>query len=173
MAIGNAAGQTAQGQGSVAIGYLAGSQQAANSIVISALGTVVTGASVSGTFIAPIRGIATATPVLVYNAATNEITYNTSSIKYKKNVINLQQDTSKLYNITAREYDAKVDDKHYIGYIAEELDSIDTNFTWKNSDNLPEGIEWFNLLIYAIEEIKGLKNRIEILKNRIEILENK
>ena len=104
--------------------------------------------------------------MLVYNATTNEITYNTSSIKYKKNVINLQQDTSKLYNITAREYDAKVDDKHYIGYIAEELDSIDTNFTWKNSDNSPEGIEWFNLLIYAIEEIKILKNRIEILENK-------
>ena len=78
-----------------------------------------------------------------------------------------------MYNITAREYDAKVDDKHYIGYIAEELNSIDPNFTWKNADGSPEGIEWFNLLIYAIEEIKSLKNSIEIFKNRIEILENK
>jgi hypothetical protein len=117
-------------------------------------------------YVNPIRPLAASTPVLVYNNATSEITYNTSSIKYKKNVINLQQDTSVLYNIIAREYDAKVDDKHYIGYIAEELNLIDTNFTWKNSDNTPEGIEWFNLLIYAIEEIKKLKNRIEILENK-------
>jgi hypothetical protein len=71
-----------------------------------------------------------------------------------------------LYNITAREYDGKTDNKHYIGYIAEELNSIDKNFTWKNDDNSPEGIEWFTLLIYAIEEIKKLKNRVEMLENK-------
>lgn len=43
---------------------------------------------------------------------------------------------------------------------------IDNNFTWKNNDGSPEGIEWFNLLIYAIEEIKKLNNRIEILENK-------
>ena len=125
-----------------------------------------TGATANATYIAPIRGVATSTPVIVYNTTTHEITYNTSSIKYKKNVVNLQQDTSKLYNVEAREYDAKVDDKHYIGYIAEELNDIDTYFTWKNPDGTPEGIEWFNLLIYSIEEIKKLKKRIEILEAR-------
>jgi hypothetical protein len=95
---------------------------------------------------------------MVYNTATDEITYNTSSIKYKKNVIDLQEDTSVIYNIRAREYDAKDNGKHFIGYIAEELNDVDTHFTWKNSDGTPEGIEWFNLLIYTIEEMKKLKN---------------
>ena len=103
--------------------------------------------------------------MLVYDPSTKEISYSTSSIKYKKNVTNLQQDTSTLYHVTPREYDAKVDDKHHIGYIAEELDAIDTQFTFKNPDGSPEGVEWFTLLVYAIEEIKTLKQRIVLLEN--------
>lgn len=108
---------------------------------------------------------------MTYNTATAEIRYNTSSIKYKKNVIDLQQDTSNLYKIRAREYDAKIDDTHFIGYIAEELNECDTYFTWKNPDGSPEGIEWFNLLLYSIEEIKQHKQTIDNLQHRNQILE--
>jgi len=52
----------------------------------------------------------------------------------------------------------------FIGYIAEELNEVDTHFTWKNPDGTPEGIEWFNLLIYAIEEIKKLRTELDLLK---------
>ena len=172
IAIGNNAGSITQGANGIAIGQLAGQTgQAANTIVISATGVAVTGATASATYIAPIRGVATATPVIVYNTTTSEITYNTSSIKYKKNVIDLQQDTSNVYNIRAREYDSKDENKHYIGYIAEELNDVDTYFTWKNPDNTPEGIEWFNLLIYTIEEMKKLKQKNIEITNRIEQLE--
>ena len=74
IAIGAQAGMTNQGDNSIAIGYLAGSQQAANSIVISATGTVVTGATASGTYIAPLRNI-TQTTVIGYNTTSNELTY--------------------------------------------------------------------------------------------------
>ena len=102
---------------------------------------------------------------MVYNTTSKEITYNTSSIKYKKNVIDLTKNTSVIFNIQPREYDSKADDSHHIGFIAEELNEIDTNFTWKNSDGTPEGIEWFNLLTYVISEMKKLKLELEILKN--------
>jgi hypothetical protein len=104
--------------------------------------------------------------VVVYNAATFELTYNTSSIKYKKNVIDLTGDTSAIYNIKAREYDSKDDDTHHIGYVAEELEQCDTRFTWKNPDGSPEGIEWFHLLLYTIEEMKKLRERVAQLERR-------
>jgi len=69
-----------------------------------------------------------------------------------------------IYNVRAREYDAKDDNKHYVGYVAEELQECSTWFTWKNPDGTPEGIEWFNMLLYSIEEIKKLKRRIEQLE---------
>jgi hypothetical protein len=74
IAIGFQAGQNTQGTNAIAIGTFAGSQQAANSIVISALGSVVTGAISNATYIAPIRNI-TQPQVLGYDTITNEITY--------------------------------------------------------------------------------------------------
>ena len=142
----------------------------ANSIFLNASGTAIN-TTVAGCHINPIRGAPSATPVIVYNTGTFELTYNTSSIKYKKNVIDLREDTTKLYNVRAREYDTKDENKHYIGYIAEELNDIDTYFTWKNPDGTPEGIEWFNLLIYTIEEVKKLKQQNIELINRVEQLE--
>ena len=166
IAIGFNAGNDGQGTNSIAIGTNAGStNQHANTILINATGGVVNTSTTSAFYVAPIRGVASATPVLVYSTANNEITYNTSSIKYKKNVIDLNKETSKIYNIRAREFDAISDNKHYIGYIAEELQDIDTNFTWKNQDGLPEGIEWFNILIYLIEEVKKLKQKVNELES--------
>jgi hypothetical protein len=164
IAIGCEAGFSNQGLNAIAIGYKAGrTGQDDGSIIINATGEVLTSNATNRFYVKPVRGAATTTPVVVYNATSGEITYSTSSIKYKKNVIDLQEDTSKIYNIRPREYDSKIDDIHYIGYIAEELNEVDTNFTWKQND-LPEGIEWFNMLIYTIEEMKKLKKRIEDLE---------
>jgi len=167
-------GLTGQGINAIAIGQFAGQTgQAANTIVLNASGSAVIGAGATPNafYVSPVRNGSSSSPVLVYDTSTGEITHNTSSIKYKKNVIDLQQDTSKIYNIKAREYDTKDDNKHFIGYIAEELNDVDTYFTWKNPDNTPEGIEWFNLLIYTIEEVKKLKQKNIELTNRIEQLE--
>jgi hypothetical protein len=167
IAIGCEAGFAGQGTNAIAIGHKAAGKngnQDAGSIVINATGDLLSSVAANRFYVKPIRGAAAATPVIVYNATNGEITYNTSSIKYKKNVIDLQEDTSKIYNIRAREYDSKIDDIHHIGYIAEELNEVDTNFTWKQND-LPEGIEWFNMLIYTIEEMKKLKKRIEDLES--------
>jgi len=79
IAIGRQAGQVNQGTNSIAIGTLAGSQQAANSIVISALGTVVTGATASATYISPIRN-SLQSNFLYYNTTNNEIVYNSVAI---------------------------------------------------------------------------------------------
>jgi hypothetical protein len=181
VSIGSLAGQTQQKAGSICIGSNAGNAGAgassifignncgttstlAGSIVLNGTGTVYNPATNVGFYVNPVRGVATATPVMVYNTGTGEVTYNTSSIKYKKNVIDLTTDTSVLHNLRAREYDSKDDDKHYIGYIAEEVDEVDTHFTWKNSDGTPEGLEWFNMLVYAIEEIKKLRIEVNQLK---------
>jgi hypothetical protein len=120
-------------------------------------------------FVRPVRADAAATPTLVYNASTYEITYTSSSIRYKENVTDLSANTSVLHNLRAREYDAKASGAHHIGYIAEEADEASPHFAWKK-DNMPEGIEWFNILVYAVEEIKKLKARNDLLESKIEDL---
>ena len=174
VAIGTCAGQYSQGFCCIAIGAFAGqTSQPEYSIIINASGIPTTPLTTNSFYIRPIRGTATSTPVLTYDATNFEICYNTSSIKYKKNVIDLTQNTSNVLSIRAREYDSKDNNTHHIGYIAEELNDIDPWFTWKNADNTPEGIEWFNMLIYTIEELKKIKQEIIEIKNETSILENK
>jgi hypothetical protein len=189
VAVGTSAGQTLQGNNSIAIGALAGTANLApncvvlgfsagtssvanaNSIVINATGGVLNSAGTGTLTIAPIRGIATATPVLVYDTTTKEITYNASTRKIKTNIIDLTANTSRVYDIRPVEYDAIADGKHFVGLIAEEVYDIDPHFAW-TQDGSPEGIEWFNILVYAVAEMKKLKIKNEELEARINILEN-
>jgi hypothetical protein len=79
IAIGNQAGQSNQGTNAIAIGNLAGSQQASNSIVISAVDSVVTGATANATYIAPLRiGDITNNTygLMLYSTSTNEVLYS-------------------------------------------------------------------------------------------------
>jgi hypothetical protein len=180
VAIGTSAGQTSQGERSIAIGTAAGSTNlGTNSIVIGALaqttgaGSIVinaTGSSLAPTTdaaftVAPVRGVATSTPVLVYNATTKEITYNTSTRRIKKNIIDLTANTAHVYDIRPVEYDAIVDDKHFVGLIAEEVYEADPNFAWMLNEQ-PEGIEWFNILVYTVAELKKLRARVAVLESK-------
>lgn len=122
-------------------------------------------------YVKPMRpDAANAISNLVYNSGTGEISYQSSSIKYKKNVIDLTEDTSVLTNLQGREYDTIRDNIHSVGYIAEEANEASTNFTWKNPDGTPEGIAWNNILVYAVEEIKKLRNEVDSLKQQIATL---
>jgi hypothetical protein len=83
VAVGISAGQNNQGANAIAIGSNAGAgsgvgdQQAANTIILNATGSIINGvASQTNSFyVAPIRTTANGTP-LMYNATTKEITYS-------------------------------------------------------------------------------------------------
>ena len=186
VAIGYQAGFTTQGSGAVAIGYQAGyyqqgvcsvaignlaggnesTKQPNNTICINALSSRPSIPPYdSALYITPVRGDALATPALVYNTTTGEITYTSSSIKYKENVVDFTGNSSNLYKLRVREYDWKDSGTHFTGLIAEEAFEADPKFTWSNNeDKSPEGIDWNNILLYAVEEIKNLKKEILILK---------
>lgn len=87
IAIGQLAGGFSQGQFSIAIGAFAGPTGAtANSIILNATGTGMTGiGTTGGTYIAPIRNV-TQTTVLGYNIANNEVTYYVPTVAETNNL---------------------------------------------------------------------------------------
>jgi hypothetical protein len=105
--------------------------------------------------------------VLVYNATTKEITYNSSTRNIKKNIIDLTANTAHVYDIRPVEYDAISDDRHYVGLIAEEVYEADPHFAWMQNGN-PAGIEWFNILLYTVAELKIVKEELKIVKARLD-----
>jgi hypothetical protein len=165
VAMGSFAGQLKQGNNSVAIGFSAGAtSQPANSIIINATGGTLNGSS-PGLYIAPVRSSAATTPVLVYDVATNEIVYNSSTRRIKKNIVDLAEDTTSVYGLRPVEYDAISDNKHYVGLIAEEAHDVDPRFAWTDEGGIPGGIDWFNIVLYTVAEMKKLRARIETLEN--------
>jgi hypothetical protein len=174
IAIGTNAGIIDLAANSVAIGTGAGTANVSdvNSIIINATGAALTSTAAGTLTIAPIRSDAASTPVLVYNAVTKEITYNSSTRNIKKNIIDLTANTAHVYDIRPVEYDAISDNKHFVGLIAEEVYEADPYFAWTQDDN-PAGIEWFNILLYTVAELKKMKIKNEELEARLVKLEQK
>jgi hypothetical protein len=167
VALGQSAGYTNQGAFAVAIGLQAGyTNQSANSIVINATGLPLDAAT-SGLFVKPIASVA-GSANLIYNTGTGEINVISSSARYKENITDLQKDTSKILEVKSKEFDLKSNGKHYLGFVAEEVFAIDPHFATLNSDNQPESIDWFNMFVYLLEEVKKLKARLDALEKPAE-----
>ena len=107
----------------------------------------------------------------------SEITYNASTKKYKTNIIDLSQNTEKIYELEPREYDFIPDNTHMVGFIAEEVFDIDKYLATLDMNGEVENINWNGLITYLVAEMKKLKinfnYEINKLKLKIEILENK
>ena len=100
---------------------------------------------------------------LYYDTITNEITYGVSMAKYKSNIVDLSLDTTSIYNLNPREYDY-LDGKHCVGFIAEEVDKVDTMLAAKSGDGKPENINWYGLTTYLVHEMKKLNERVKTLE---------
>ena len=137
--------------------------------------------STSNTFYAKmIRSSVTTPASLQYNTSTYEITYQSSSEQYKKNIIDISYDTSNIYKVRCVDFDDINSADHCVGFIAEELDTIDTNFTWKNSSGEPGGVSVYVMVVYSINESKKLKKDVDkvsemfaTIQNKINLLKNK
>ena len=177
------------GNNSVSIGSVAGdlniNQQVlgSNCIVINSSGlpqtassgTIVLNADPSsaiisptvfgGLYIKPVRS-SSVTNALYYNTSTNEITYTPSTREQKNNIQPINLDTSGIYNLQPKLYSYKNSDALNIGLIAEDVYEVDNNLCVIDDNNKPVNINWNVVSIYLIEEIKKLKQEIEMLKHK-------
>lgn len=111
-----------------------------------------------------------------YNTGTNEITYDTSSIRYKTNLSN-QVDTKFLYDIGVKTYNRyviekgkitkQIDPRVEVGIIAEELNVLNENLVYRNKKNEIEGYSKEDLVPYLIKALQEQKKEIDELKQLI------
>ena len=83
-----------------------------------------------------------------------------SSITTKHNIQNLEEDTSVLYNLNPRSYlyNNCPEAGTQLGYIAEEVYDINKYLATYNSiDGPPVNINWDNIAVFTVEEVKKLK----------------
>jgi hypothetical protein len=164
VAIGQNAGQYGQNPYTIAIGQNAGqNNQLSNTIILNATSSVLD-ATVSGTFINPIRGPIGTGSMLSYNTSTKEIIFNGSSQRYKYDIALLAENTENIYKLTPREFKYSLNDERDIGLIAEEANACDNLFAYKDKTGIPEGIQWTAINTYLIKEIQSLRAKRDILR---------
>ncbi|MFC1616789.1 tail fiber domain-containing protein [Candidatus Margulisiibacteriota bacterium] len=100
----------------------------------------------------------------VYISSDGTLYRSTSSERYKKNIRDIEVDTSKLHDLTPKTYESKTEDKTYNGLIAEDVHEHLPSACVYDEEGKPDAIEWNALITVAIAEIKKLKEEIELLK---------
>jgi hypothetical protein len=117
---------------------------------------------------------ATANSDLRYNPSNGAIYYQTSSLRYKSNVTDIELNTSNIYNLRPVSFDDDATGERTYGLIAEETyEQIPelVNLADVNGEQLPDNIPYSMLSVLLLEEMKKLKVELDAVKARITALE--
>jgi hypothetical protein len=194
IAIGYGAGLANQGTNSICIGTSCGNgSAAANSIALNSSGTVFNPPIANAFFVNPIRmtGSGSGFFLMYYNPTSKEVGYDSSSRRYKKDIEDFVEDTSVLHNFSPKSFkfiDHGEEAKTNYGFIAEELEEQNPILVGYDGEGLPQGINWntitmfnicevqklrkeldgtVNVMMVMMEEIKKLKDEMELMRNEI------
>ena len=146
-----------------------------DSLLFYANNTFLMKLSTSGYFVPQIRSSSAAANDVRFNTSNGEIYYQTSSERYKSNIVDLEFDTSNLYNLRPVSFDDNETGERCFGLIAEEtFDQIPEAVVTRNIDGetVPDSIPYSMLSVLIINEMKNLKTENDSLRSRIEALEN-
>ena len=111
-----------------------------------------------------------------FDVSNNRLLYNSSSRRYKKNIRDIETDTSKIYKIECKSFETNDPDQDEVntvfGLIAEELIEHFPTLVGYDAENRPDSINYAMLVVPLINELKKLKEEVTSLKKRIETLES-
>lgn len=98
--------------------------------------------------------------------------YSNSSIKYKKNVEDLEDRTDDVMSLRPVRYDLKKNDKTDIGLIAEEVEEIFPEVIGYK-DGEVNGIDYARLSVVLLQQVQKQQSLIDGLEERLKTLEEK
>lgn len=108
-----------------------------------------------------------------YNSASGQLFYDTSSLRYKKNIRDSSYGLDSVTKMRSVQYEYKDSNYSDVGIIAEELEAIIPELVGKNADGQPESVLYDRLTSVLIKAVQELKTENDSLKSRIEALEAK
>ena len=108
-----------------------------------------------------------------YNSGTGQLFYDTSSLRYKKNIRDSSYGLDSVTKMRSVQYEYKDSNYSDVGIIAEELEAIIPELVGKNADGQPESVLYDRLTSVLIKAVQELKTENDSLKSRIEALEAK
>ena len=113
------------------------------------------------------------TNAVKYNAGTGQLTYDTSSAKYKDNIRDSVYGLSHVIQMRSAQFEYKDTGRSDIGFIAEELDLVVPELVMKNQDNEPDSVCYDRMTSVLVKAIQELSAKNDALEARLAALENK
>ena len=110
------------------------------------------------------------TNTLKFNTGTGEITYDTSSARYKDNIRDSVYGLSHVMQMRSAQFEYKDSGRSDVGLIAEEIDPIVPELVGKNKDGEPDSVSYDRMVSVLVKAIQELKTELDAAKAEIEAL---
>jgi hypothetical protein len=106
---------------------------------------------------------------------TGQIFWENSSLRFKENILTLEDEWSKILHTRPVKYTRPGAENYWeYGYLAEEIDSIGlTNLVTYDTTGLPNNVNYEKMVLYLTEMVKLQQNRLDQLDRQIKILTGK
>ena len=104
-------------------------------------------------------------PDVSYRTSDGELFYQTSSERYKTDIVNLESSLNKVNSLRPVRFTDINTNEPGFGLIAEETVDVIPDVVFSKDEQI-EGISYSNLVPFLIKSIQELKAEIEILKNK-------
>jgi hypothetical protein len=99
-----------------------------------------------------------------FNTSTGQITYDTSSARYKDNIRDSVYGLNHVMQMRSAQFEYKDDSRSDIGLIAEELNLIIPELVAKNKDNEPDAVSYDRMVSVLIKAVQELKTEFDAYK---------
>lgn len=111
------------------------------------------------------------TNALKYNTGNGQVTYDTSSARYKDNIRDSVYGLSHVMQMRSTQFEYKDTGRSDVGLIAEELDPIIPELVGKNKDGQPDSVSYDRMVSVLVKAIQEQQTLITTLTTRITALE--
>jgi hypothetical protein len=125
-----------------------------------------------------ITGASASNSDIRYNTTSGQIYYQTSSKRYKKDITDLEIDTTKIYELDTVSFTDKTTEDRCFGLIAEEVDKVIPELVNKRviegfgDEPVPDTISYSMLSVLLLKELQSTKIKLDDALARIKTLED-
>ena len=110
-----------------------------------------------------------------WDNSTGLLYYDNSTQKHKENIIDLEDDFSKILEANPKTYTRPGNSEEWeIGYLAEEFHDLGlSHLIHYDEEGDPEAINYRKISLYLVEVVKNLNQRLKLCSDKVEALENR
>jgi len=123
----------------------------------------------SGNFYVYSMAASAGTNAVKFNTSTGQVTYDTSSARYKNNIRDSIYGLNNVMQLKSKMFEYKEDNRTDIGLIAEEVYEVIPELVGLNKDGMPNSVSYdrfISVLVKAIQELKAQNDNLQAILQR-------